>query len=106
MSHLTTPQRHLFEPISPPITFYTQPTQRHIAPLQAQASRQQNYIWPQFNNPLTFNTPFNSFEPEAEFVPLEAQQQQNQRSGQQSRNNEEKPFGEYWKINLQERKKN
>ncbi|KAI8129886.1 Transforming growth factor-beta-induced protein ig-h3 [Lucilia cuprina] len=99
MSHLTTPQRHLFEPfISPQITFYTSPQQqqqRHLAPRQAQASQlqeqqQQNYIWPNLINPLTFNTPFDSFEPEAEFVPLEAQQQQNQQS--RNNNNEEKPF--------------
>ncbi|KAM7362558.1 midline fasciclin isoform 2-T2 [Cochliomyia hominivorax] len=91
MSHLTTPQRHLFQPlISPQITFYTQPQER-----KAQASQQQlNYIWPNLINPLTFNTPFDSYEPEAEFVPLEAQQHnnQNQYSGQHGRNNEEKPF--------------
>ena len=109
LSHLTTPQRHLFEPlISQPITFYTQQPQqqRHlVAPRQAQVSSQQQqqlqheqqqtkYIWQNFINPLTFNTPFDSFEPEAEFVPLEAQQQHNLQNPQQhGRNTEEKPFG-------------
>lgn len=112
LSHLT-PQRQLFEPFispSPPqqqqITFYTQPLpqqqqqdQRHLVPRQAQASQQHfNYVWPNLINPLNLNTPFDSYEPEAEFVPLEAQQQNqhNQYAGQHGRNNEEKPFGKYF----------
>lgn len=108
------PQRHLFEPlISEPITFYTQqqPQQQShlVAPRQAQISsqyqnqqqklqneqQQTKYIWQNLINPLTFNTPFDSFEPEAEFVPLEAQQQHNSQLNPQphGRNSEEKPFG-------------
>lgn len=101
MSHLQTPSYHIFEPITPPLTtYYTQqPLHQQQQQSQSTTSRQ-SYIWPQlFNNLLPINTAFNSFEPEAEFVPLEAQNNphNNGRTATTTTNTaaEEKPFGRF-----------
>ncbi|KAL9872338.1 midline fasciclin isoform 1-T1 [Glossina fuscipes fuscipes] len=55
---------------------------------QQQLQQQYSLTWPQRSN----NNIFNSYEPEAEFVPLEEQQRHQQNNQQTGRHNEEKPF--------------
>uniref|UniRef100_A0A1I8N9S2 Fasciclin n=1 Tax=Musca domestica TaxID=7370 RepID=A0A1I8N9S2_MUSDO len=119
MSHIQTPSFHILEPITPPLTttYYTpthqlQQQQQQLlqqpssssSPYQSQATTtsRQSYIWPQlFNTLLPINAAFNSYEPEAEFVPLEAQENPHNPHGRTattststatSSNGEDKPF--------------